>query len=244
MNNLSDIFHRHNGHLVDKWSNYLEVYDRHFSKYRGKEITLVEFGVFQGGSLEIWREYFGPKINILGIDINPECKKFENERTSIMIGDQGDPNFLNLIKSRIPRIDILVDDASHFVAHQISTFEILYPHISEEGIYVCEDNHTSYWPEYGGKHLGRGTFVEYTKRLIDELHGWHAREGDSLKVTDFTRSAHAMHFYDSILVVEKRPMSAPQRLRRGTATITNESFDQSLKQGLMSRMLRATKWLR
>ena len=244
MNDLEKIFRRHNGRLIDKWSNYFEIYDRHFSRYRGTDLTLVEFGVFQGGSLGVWQEYFGPKASIVGIDINPACKVFEDDRTKIIIGDQGDARFLESIKEQVPHIDILIDDASHFVAHQILTFKTLFSHIAVDGIYLCEDNHTSYWPEYGGKNKGRGSYIEFTKCLIDELHGWHATGKDSLSVTDFTRTAHSMHYYDSVLAIEKRLMHAPVRLRVGSPSLPVESFDQSFKQGLKSRLLRMTTWLR
>ena len=63
----------HTGHVV----NYFEIYDRHFSRFRNRDIALLEIGVAGGGSLEIWRRYFGPKARIVGIDINPACTRFE-----------------------------------------------------------------------------------------------------------------------------------------------------------------------
>ena len=74
--------------------HYIEIYDKHFYAYRNKEITFVEIGVSHGGSLQMWREYFGEKALLIGIDINPECKKFEEENTKIFIGSQTDVAFL------------------------------------------------------------------------------------------------------------------------------------------------------
>jgi len=133
-----------------KWKHYFEIYDRHFSKYRGTDVHVVEFGVFHGGSLQMWKNYFGPQAKIYGIDINPHCKQLEEDRIEILIGDQEDRKFLQSVAEAIPRIDILIDDGGHTMKQQINTFEELFPRIEKNGVYLCEDLHTSYWREYGG----------------------------------------------------------------------------------------------
>ncbi len=107
---------------------------------------MVEFGVFQGGSLQMWRDYFGPRARIIGVDINPECRIFAEDQIEIMIGDQEDRNFLRSIAAAVPRIDILLDDGGHTMKKQIATFEELFPHIDKNGVYLCEDLLTSYRP--------------------------------------------------------------------------------------------------
>ena len=93
MNKLEQYFYSNTGKTIHKWLHYFEIYDRHFSKFMGKEITILEIGVFQGGSLELWSNYFGSKCKIYGIDINPECKKHENEQIEVLIGDVEDREF-------------------------------------------------------------------------------------------------------------------------------------------------------
>jgi hypothetical protein len=56
-------------------------------------VHILEIGVFGGGSLEMWRNYFAPKCHVYGVDIEPACKSYEQERTKIFIGDQADPGF-------------------------------------------------------------------------------------------------------------------------------------------------------
>ena len=73
---LDRIIATHAGHVVNKWKHYFEIYDRHLSRFRDREITVLEIGVAGGGSLEIWRKYFGPKAKIVGLDINPDCSRF------------------------------------------------------------------------------------------------------------------------------------------------------------------------
>ena len=101
---------------------------------------------------------------------------------------------------------------------QIVSFEELFGHIKPDGVYLCEDLHTSYFRDYGGGLKRRGSFIEYSKNFIDYLHAWHSRQ-NSLKVNSFTRTVHSLHYYDSILVIEKRPMVQPHSSKTGTQTI-------------------------
>ncbi|MBS0212418.1 MAG: class I SAM-dependent methyltransferase [Proteobacteria bacterium] len=218
MNDLQAFFEANDGRLIHKWMHYFEVYDRHFARFRGTDVHVLEFGVSQGGSLDMWRDYFGPRCRIFGADINPHCKTLENEHARIFIGDQEDRGFLRSLAQQIPRVDILIDDGGHTMRQQIATFEELFGHVSPNGVYLCEDIHTSYWKRWGGGHRRRGSFVEYAKGFIDRIHAWHS-ESPTLAVDDFTRSAHSLHWYDSILVIEKRPMTAPEHRKTGAASI-------------------------
>jgi hypothetical protein len=76
MNDLTSFFYANTGPLLNKWNHYFEIYDRHFARFRGKPIKLVEFGVSQGGSLKMWKDYFGSQVRLIGVDINPLCKQF------------------------------------------------------------------------------------------------------------------------------------------------------------------------
>jgi hypothetical protein len=95
-------------------------------------------------------------------------------------------------------------------------FEELYPHVAEDGVYLCEDIHTSYWKEFGGRYRNPESYVEYSKGLIDQINAWFSEQPDQLAVTDFTRSTHSLHYYNSILVIEKRRVEPPEHSRRGS----------------------------
>jgi len=136
MNELEKHFRENTGRLIHKWNHYFEIYDRHFSRFRGTAVHVVEFGFSQGGSLQMWKKYFGPKAKIFGVDINPHCKKLEEAQVEIFIGDQEDRKFLKSLVERIPKIDILIDDGGHTMAQQINTYEELFPYIEENGIYL------------------------------------------------------------------------------------------------------------
>jgi hypothetical protein len=207
---LDRIVAGYNGPLLNKWKHYFQLYDRHFASYRGKEITLVEIGVESGGSLELWRRYFGPAARIVGLDIKPECERFAGANTFIRIGDQGDPVFLARLVEEFGPIDILIDDGSHAFVHQIQTFRSLFPHIRTGGLYCCEDLCTSYWePEFGGGVRKPGTAIEFLKELIDEQNAWFARDGVESESGALTHSLYGLHFYPTLLIIEKRDVPPP-----------------------------------
>ena len=241
MNDLEAYFNNNTGKVINKWTHYFEVYDRHFSKYRDKEIVVLEIGTYYGGSLQMWKHYFGSKAKIYGIDINPNCKQLEEENIKIFIGSQSDKNFLEKVKKEIPPIDILIDDGGHTMLQQIVSFETLFDHIKPDGVYLCEDLHTSYWMQYGGGHERKGTFIEYSKPLIDKLNAYHSTE-KSLKVDSFTTSVNSLHYYDSILVIERRPKPAPSARQTGTDKI---EFDEATYAGFSKSKFRIklNKWL-
>ena len=215
MGALREYFENNPGRLIHKWMHYFEIYERHFERFRGKPVYVLEFGVFHGGSLQMWKHYFGDRAQVIGVDSQPVCKSLEEERVRIFIGDQADRAFLGSLRHELPRVDVLIDDGGHSMAQQSATFEELFDHIADDGVYLCEDLHTSYLDRFGGGLRRPGTFVEHAKRLIDQLSAWHTEDAESFEVDDFTLSAHSMHFYDSVLVIEKRRREAPFDVHSG-----------------------------
>src|SRR5690348_9005023 len=107
MRTSRNIFEHNSGNMIDKWLHYFEIYDRYFGKYVSKEVILLEIGVFQGGSVKMWKEYFGEGCKIYAIDVNPLCKQFQEDGIEIFIGSQSDREFLRNLKAKIPKVDIL-----------------------------------------------------------------------------------------------------------------------------------------
>ena len=188
MNDLERYFKNNKGNLIHKWNHYFEIYDRHFKAFRDKEVHVVEIGVSHGGSLKMWQEYFGADAYIYGVDVNPDCVKHEEEKIKIFIGDQEDRSFLKTLVEKIPRIDILIDDGGHRMRQQINTFEVIFPHVSKNGIYLVEDLQTSYSRSFGGGYKRKESFIEYSKNLIDNLNAWHSENKKKLDITEFTKT--------------------------------------------------------
>jgi len=234
MQSLREIFYSHEGNLIHKWDHYFEIYERYFAKYRGNNVNLLEIGVSQGGSIQMWKEYFGDKLKIYSVDINPECIKFKDLTTNLYIGSQEDPLFLEKLKNELPVMDIIIDDGGHTMKQQILTFEFLFLKLKEGGIYLVEDTHTSYWDVYGGGFKKRTSFIEYSKNMIDSLHVGHFKSPRKILLNNsISENIYSLAFYDSIVIIEKRKRPEPFHLKRGTPSVNdyqpNFSFIQKLK---------------
>jgi hypothetical protein len=120
-----------------RWHNYLVYYWLHFRDIRLKVTRVLEVGVLTGESIQMWEEFF-PNAIIYGLDIDPTCRKYEGGRRRILVGDQGDISFLQRTAQEVGAFDIVMDDGSHRVEHQLTTFTTLFPYLTQNGIYVIE----------------------------------------------------------------------------------------------------------
>lgn len=216
---LYSLFHNTQDELVHKWVHFFPVYERYFKDFVNKSIIMIEIGVSKGGSLKMWKKYLGPFATIIGIDINPDCKKYEDEQCKVRIGEQGDPGFLGEIVEEFGSPDIVLDDGSHKMNDMYDTFRFLYPLLSNNGVYMVEDTHTCYWKRYGGGLKAPSSFIEKSKDMIDFLNGYHIVENNKDMVNDFTRSTFSISFFDSIVAFEKRQHGKPYALKRGNAAL-------------------------
>ena len=205
------IFYTHHGRKINKWHHYLSLYQRYFQPIRNKKersggrVRFLEIGVWQGGSLEIWKNFFGENSTIFGIDIDESCLDRVPSGCNVRIGSQSDPKFLAKTIEEMGGVDIILDDASHFSVDQIASFRCLFPKLAPGGVYACEDMSGSYRPRYDGGHLKEGTFVEFLKKLMDDMHGWVS---DEIKITapecNLERMCTGIHLHDGISFIEKR----------------------------------------
>jgi cephalosporin hydroxylase len=144
MDSLTTIFDKYNSDKNSSFHNYCRQYDNLLRDYRTKPITFLELGVFRGESVKIWRDAFPNAKHIVGVDINPECKSFENPDKSIFIeiGDATDPSFIQYLNNKYGPFDIIIDDASHTNKDVILSFEQLFPLMNDDGLYIVEDTIT------------------------------------------------------------------------------------------------------
>jgi SAM-dependent methyltransferase len=168
---LREIYSEHQGYVSDKWASYLQVYERWLAPYRAGEITLLEIGVQNGGSLQIWARYFAAAKAIVGCDINPLCceLKFEDPRIRLVVGDVNATSARQAIEKHAAQFDIIIDDGSHTSSDIISSFKYFYPLLKPGGLYVVEDLHCSYWRKWGGGLWKPGSAMEFFKDLADVL---------------------------------------------------------------------------
>jgi hypothetical protein len=195
---------------VWKWRHYFDLYDRHLSRFVGRSPVVVEVGVYSGGSMPMWHAYFGSGAHVHGIDIEPACRAYATEGTTIHIGDQADATFWREFRRQVPVVDVLVDDGGHEPEQQMATLEAMLPHIRPGGVYICEDITGS-----------DNRFSACVQALADGLHAYAPTvrpKGLSSPASPFQASIHSLHVYPFVVVIEKRaePMPAFSAPKHGT----------------------------
>ncbi len=184
------------GHGLFKFYHYFDAYDRHFSKFVGKEVHVVEVGVWSGGSLKMWQSYFGDKCKVYGVDIHEACRVYESESVKIFIGDQESRDFWKEFKKKVPRVDILIDDGGHLAEQQIATLEEILPHISPGGVYFCED--------VSGSRMKLTAYINGIQNELNTINSSTSLDHINSKATPFQQQIHSVHQYPYIFVIEKQ----------------------------------------
>ena len=150
---------------------YTVQYWRHLAHLRDKPVRLLEIGIAEGASLKMWEAFF-KKGRIYGIDILPQCKQYETDRTKVFIGSQTDRAFLRSVIEQIGGpLDAVIDDGGHKMHQHAVSLAELFGHLCSGGLYAIEDLHTAYLARYGGGYEKTGSTVELLKRLTDGVTG-------------------------------------------------------------------------
>jgi hypothetical protein len=206
-NRLREFFEaRKTGPGIWKWIHYFDIYHRHLEKFVGREAHVMEIGVYSGGSLEMWRDYFGKDCRVYGVDLQAACKAYENEYTKIFIGDQADRDFWRSLK--LPALDVLIDDGGHRPEQQIATLEEMLPRLRPGGVYLCEDIHG---PNHG--------FGAYLQGLLRDMNAMHSTgPGKPVQPSPLQAAIQSIHFYPYVVVIEKSraPLSELSAPKHGT----------------------------
>lgn len=151
--------------------NYTEKYARHFEPLRNESVKILEIGIQNGYSLKTWKEYF-PNAQIFGVDI-VDCKHMNEDRITTLMGSQTDREFLKTVTENHGPFDIIIDDGSHYSSDMKISFDFLFPTLVPGGMYVVEDLHCTYWPEFSD---GGTAFMSRLKCLTDSING-HGKWG-------------------------------------------------------------------
>lgn len=187
------------GRYLNKLSCYAAVYESILAPLKGKTLNLLEIGINHGGSLQLWKEYLGPNVSIIGVDVQDHTFYTEPQITCIQC-DQGNLESLRHLKASIPMIDILIDDGSHMNQDQIQTFQMLFPKVAPGGLYIVEDTHTSYREPYGGGYKKPGSFIEYCKDLTNTL---NRVEDHAIPFDEVSEMIRSISFYSSMVIFKK-----------------------------------------
>jgi hypothetical protein len=195
--------------MLIKMEHYLEHYDEILASWQGRDISFLEIGVYKGGSLPMWQEFLGEGSKLVFLDIDPSCRDLALPGTTVEIGDQSDPVFLQQIGQTHGPFDLIVDDGGHKMHQQINSFRHLWSCLRDRGLYIVEDVHTSYWPGFGGGFRAPASFIEFAKDLIDRMHSWYTEDDAGFPLHPLAREIGGIRFYDSLVVIEKRLKDPP-----------------------------------
>ena len=205
-NPLLSYFNAHRVGLgIWKWMHYFDIYHRHFSKFIGRDVHVLEVGIYSGGSLQMWKEYFGKNCHVYGVDIEEACMAYKGEGVEVFIGDQADRSFWAKVRQAVPSLDIVIDDGGHFPEQQLITLEEMLPHIRAGGVYLCEDIHDA-----------SNQFGAYVRGLAGNLNAVAPSEmpsgiaGGAFAPSDFQAAISSIHLYPFVAVIEKRERKLSQ----------------------------------
>ncbi|MBE7942570.1 MULTISPECIES: glycosyltransferase [Ramlibacter] len=175
MKSLRELYAEHSGKVSDKWSIYLDLYDRILSAWRTKPVELLEIGIQNGGSLDIWARYFESGKKFVGCDINPSCALlvYRDPRISVVVGDANRDETEASISTISERFDIIIDDGSHTLSDVVRSFLRYWPRLRYGGVFAIEDLHCSYWQEYEGGVHHPWSSINFLKLLVDLVNHEH-----------------------------------------------------------------------
>jgi len=217
---LTNLYATHQEKVSDKWAIYLSTYERILSPYRKEPINLLEIGIQNGGSLEIWGKFFENARNLVGNDINEKCAdlRFDDARISLIIGDATQTDTAAKIREKCGTFNIIIDDGSHTSPDIIKAFFAYFPLLEEDGVFIIEDLHCSYWSEYEGGLFHPFSSMNFLKMLADSINYEHW--GIAKTRSDFFSSmvekygiqfdesipaqVHSIEFVNSICVIRKK----------------------------------------
>ena len=233
--NIEELYQAHQGKISDKWSLYLRKYDQLFAEFRNQNIRLLEIGVQNGGSLEIWANYFPRATALIGCDVNADCGglTYDDERIGIVIGDANSDDTERAILLHGPAYDLVIDDGSHCSSDIIKSFVRYFSHLADGGIFVVEDMHCSYWEGFEGGLFSPFSSITFFKRLVDIINHehWGVNRARKELLASFANTygvsfdeevlthIHSIEFINSVCVIRK---SLPSCNKLGQRKIAGE----------------------
>ncbi len=226
-------------YLSVKHSSYFQVYDDLLARWRGTDFTFVEIGVLNGGSLFMWRDYFGPRARIIGVDLNPEAKRWEADGFEIHIGNQARASFWNELVANVGPMDVVLDDGGHTNDQQIVTADKLLGNVRDGGMLIVEDTHASYLRNFGNP--SKHSFINWAKLVADSINSRFP--GVAASSLPHRHAVYSVGFYESIVafhIDRTRCFESTPTVNQGTSLHAQDFRHQgSRAHGVLDRLSRS-----
>lgn len=260
-NTLENIFSQHVGKRTDKWFSYLKIYEDLFREYKNKKINILEIGIQNGGSLEIWSKYFDHAENIVGCDIDDMCSELQYGDPSITVvtSNINSDDTERKIYDIANKFDIIIDDGSHRSGDIIGSFCRYFPYLNPNGLYIIEDMHCSYWEQYEGGLYNPFSSISFFKSLVDiinqqhwgielnpqeYLQHFHNRYDVSI-ANKHLRSIHSIKFTNSLCIIEKKYSHLnliKKRITPGNSYIFDHDFNAQKNKSFQVPDQKSNRW--
>lgn len=221
---LKELYDNYNeAPFFDHWMEYAERYQTHMPDPRdlernGEKIRLLEIGVQSGGSVRVWKQFYGKNLIYTGLDIDSRCKRSESikEDIYIEIGSQDNASVLKNLCEKYGPFDVIIDDGGHS-NHTITTSLVyFFPKdacLRQNALYIVEDTHTvANGVDYGIKDIPSTLFSMVHKY-------WADREGQTdydENYVDFAGKIKEIHLYDSMIFIKRGIQEPLTRFNRGS----------------------------
>jgi len=191
-----------------KGITYLQLYEKYLADKREDKLKLLEIGVLEGASLRAFEEFL-PNSKIVGLDIDPRCKVNERGRIDVVIGSQDSKKVRNEIEQTYGKFHFILDDASHVNQLTLKSFELYWPLVKDDGIYIIEDlpgcwsdmtEHNIFQIHPGMKYNNPGIELDNNKYSINDFILKHILDLQGSTTTDI----YSIEFYRGSMIFMKK----------------------------------------
>lgn len=242
---LKTLYAQHQGKVSDKWASYLSLYDAILDPLRQELGSLLEIGIQNGGSLDLWAKYFGNAHHIVGCDIDPRCASlsYADQRINVVVADATLATTRDQIARLVPALDVVIEDGSHIPREVIHAFLRYWPMVKPGGIFIAEDLHCDYFPGHEGGITRRNLANRFFAELVHvvNLEHWRGVQAISDLLKDFAPGAlidqaqladsiASVSFHNSLAVIRKAATPSDVTLGRrvvaGSDALVNDAVLQ------------------
>lgn len=175
MNELLSLYQAHTEKTPDRRYPYLKQYDPLFAPWRDRSVRLLELGIQNRVSLEIWGRYFPNASVLVGYDIDSLCEHptHNDPRIRIVMGDASSDDTEYQIATHSPEWDFVIENGFYQPRHIVDMFARFFPKVSVGGMFIVENLYCSYWREFEGGLAAPFSSVAFFKRLADIVNFEH-----------------------------------------------------------------------
>jgi hypothetical protein len=237
-----------------KIDTYFENYESAFEKLKKPDLVVVEVGVLDGGSLEMWQSFFGPTARIIGVEKNPGAVKLRSLGFEILIADQESRSELEKVFKEIGPIDIFIDDGAHTAKGQIVSSLVAAKYVKDGGVIIVEDTHSSFASDFGMPHkYSFANWVHQVGDLLDQAYLVNKGQQNQKSykqypadLREFASRVHEIRKFRSLTIFEVRHNSvspkAVDNMKSGSKSADARWIGESQLMGKLLRIQNFSEW--